>query len=289
MNFYKHYLGDFQRDTSHLSLTERGAYLALLHHYYATEHALPYEHAALCRIAGAFSKPERDAVKAVAGAFFELRDGYLWHKRVEAELEKQEGRCDKNREIALAREARKRAENEARILAEQTTERARNVVDSSQERVTKTAPPQSHSQILLNTLPPDGGCPIDPLGQSDPERPELVEKPAKPFPDCPYSRLLSLWAKHLPHLSQPRVWEGNRKATMRSRWQQAAKPSAYSPQGYTTEAEGIAWWDGFFAYIANDSKLSDGFVTDGRTWKPDLEWVCNAANFQKIIDGKYTK
>jgi hypothetical protein len=26
-----------------------------------------------------------------------------------------------------------------------------------------------------------------------------------------------------------------------------------------------------------------------RTWLPDLEWVVNAANFQKIIDGKYNK
>ena len=32
-----------------------------------------------------------------------------------------------------------------------------------------------------------------------------------------------------------------------------------------------------------------GFETKGRTWRPDLEWVVNATNFQKIIDGKYAK
>ena len=74
---------------------------------------------------------------------------------------------------------------------------------------------------------------------------------------------------------------------MRARWVQAAKPSAYSPNGYRSEPEGIAWWDSFFGYIANDTKLAYGFDTNGRTWKPDLEWVCNSANFQKIIDGKY--
>jgi uncharacterized protein YdaU (DUF1376 family) len=134
MNFYKHYLGDFQRDTGHLSLTERGAYLALIHHYYATENPLPNEHAALCRIAGAFTKAERDAVKSIL-SFFELREGMLWHKRIEAELEKQAGRCDKNRAIALAREDRKRAEKEAQTDNENSTNRAQNV----QQNVARTS------------------------------------------------------------------------------------------------------------------------------------------------------
>lgn len=140
VNFYKHYVGDFQRDTSHLSLTERGAYLALMHHYYATEEPLPNKHEACCRIAGAFSKAEKDAVKT-AMAFFEPRMGGLWHKRIEAELEKSDKRSDKNREIALAREARKRAEKEAQDEQEESTKRARNVVETCHERSTKRAPP----------------------------------------------------------------------------------------------------------------------------------------------------
>lgn len=141
MNFYKHFIGDFQRDTGHLSLTERGAYLALMHHYYATEQALPADHAALCRIASAFSKPERDAVK-VAAKFFEMRDGALWHKRIEAELERAEGTSDTNRRIALEREARKRAEKVARDEHEACTKRAPNVPETSHEQST----PHSHSQ-----------------------------------------------------------------------------------------------------------------------------------------------
>jgi hypothetical protein len=35
--------------------------------------------------------------------------------------------------------------------------------------------------------------------------------------------------------------------------------------------------------------LAKGFETKGRVWVPDLEWVVNATNFQKIIDGKYNK
>jgi len=109
------------------------------------------------------------------------------------------------------------------------------------------------------------------------------------FPPCPHTELLKLWGKQLPHLTQPRTWEGNRQANMRQRWIQAGKPSAYSPEGYKTTEEGLKWWDSFFGYIVNDTSLAKGFETKGRTWLPDLEWVVNATNFQKIIDGKYAK
>jgi hypothetical protein len=109
------------------------------------------------------------------------------------------------------------------------------------------------------------------------------------FPPCPYSEILSLWKKHLPHLTQPRTWEGTRQANMKQRWIQAAKKSDYSPDGYKNLKDGIDWWDSFFDYIAKDTKLANGFESNNRTWKPDLEWVMNASNFQKIIDGKYNK
>jgi uncharacterized protein YdaU (DUF1376 family) len=189
MNFYKHYIGDFQRDTSHLSLTERGAYLALMQHYYATERPLPNDHSALCRIAGAFSKPERDAVKAVT-LFFELRDGALWHKRIEAELEKQEHRNDTNRRIALEREARKRAMSEAQPLDnlrdtgapdehdscstrersshDQSTNQSQNQNTSSLRSDVERASPQRGSR-----LPPDWALPSDWAEWAKTARPDL--------------------------------------------------------------------------------------------------------------------
>jgi len=109
------------------------------------------------------------------------------------------------------------------------------------------------------------------------------------LPDCPHKEILILYKKHLSHLSQPRVWEGSRQANLRQRWKQAAKPSNYSPDGYKTMEAGLKWWDSFFAYVANDTKLASGFQTKDRMWLPDLEWIVNATNFAKIIDGKYAK
>ena len=125
MNYYKHYIGDFQRDTGHLSLTERGAYLALIHHYYATELPLPNDINALCRIAGAMTRPERDAVQSVTSFFVVVESG-LMHNRIEAELGKHDDRSDKNRAIAVQREATRREKREH----EQSTNRAQSVNES---------------------------------------------------------------------------------------------------------------------------------------------------------------
>jgi uncharacterized protein YdaU (DUF1376 family) len=109
------------------------------------------------------------------------------------------------------------------------------------------------------------------------------------FPTCPHQEILKLWLAKLSHLPQPRVWEGSRQANLRQRWVQASKPSPFSKNGYKTVPDGLKWWESFFAYIAEDTTLAKGFETKGRVWVPDLEWVVNATNFQKIIDGKYNK
>ena len=145
MNFYKHYIGDFQRDTNHLSLTERGAYLALMHHYYATEIPLPTDLDQLCRIAGAITTAERKAVKSVMG-FFNVTDSGLTHDRIEAELEKAGQRSNTNREIALAREAKRRAKREARDQHESCTKRAPDVSRTEDERSTNQTPDTREEQ-----------------------------------------------------------------------------------------------------------------------------------------------
>lgn len=130
MNFYKHYIGDFQRDTNHLSLTERGAYLALIHHYYATEKPLPNDHAALCRVAGAMTKQERDAVKT-AMVFFEVVDSGLMHTRIECEIQKAGDISSANRDIALAREEKRRAMREHEACTKRGTSVTRTDHDQS--------------------------------------------------------------------------------------------------------------------------------------------------------------
>lgn len=108
MNFYKHYIGDFQRDTNHLSLTERGAYRALLDHLYATEKPLPKNVQDLYRLVGAMDAREKAAVRRVIHEFWRLTDeGYI-NDRALKEIEKAEHQRQVNRAIAVAREGRRK-------------------------------------------------------------------------------------------------------------------------------------------------------------------------------------
>lgn len=97
MKYFSKNVGDFASSTRHLSLTERGAYNDLIDYYYATEKPLPAELDALCRIAGAFSDLERQAVHKVAGEFFEAVDGKLFQSKIEDQIVAYREQAERNR------------------------------------------------------------------------------------------------------------------------------------------------------------------------------------------------
>lgn len=88
MDWYKRYIGDYQRDTGRLSITQHGAYCLLLDHYYATEEPLPSELAELYRVCRAMSKSEQKAVRFVADKFFPFRNGSRRNSRADSEVDK---------------------------------------------------------------------------------------------------------------------------------------------------------------------------------------------------------
>lgn len=86
MNYYERHLGDYAKDTAHLSMLEHGAYTLLIDRYYATEAGIPSDQA--YRVARARTKDERSAVDAVLAEFFNLRDGVWIKNRCEEEIAK---------------------------------------------------------------------------------------------------------------------------------------------------------------------------------------------------------
>lgn len=101
MNYYPHHIGDYVKDTAHLSMLEDGAYRRMMDIYYSTEKPLPLDRAALYRLLRVSSKAEKAAVNVVLSEFFlEKVDG--WHH----------GRCDE--EIARAKEKSQKASDSAR-------------------------------------------------------------------------------------------------------------------------------------------------------------------------------
>ncbi len=96
MNYYERHLGDYARDTGHLSMIEHGAYNLLLDRYYATERGLPADQ--VHRLARAKSKDEKLAVDTVLSEFFTLCDGFWIKNRVEEEIAKARKSIDAARE-----------------------------------------------------------------------------------------------------------------------------------------------------------------------------------------------
>ena len=98
MNFFKLYIGDYQRDTGTLSLCEHGAYLMMLQFYYATEAPLP-SGKELYRLLRAQDKRERDAIDVVVASFWRTTDKGLVNSRGWIEIEKGQEKIERNREI----------------------------------------------------------------------------------------------------------------------------------------------------------------------------------------------
>ena len=213
MHYYRHHIGDFLKDTGHLSNDQMGVYLRMLWRYYLDEKPLKDD----CESIAFAMRSDGKTVGLILHHFFVLQDDGWRHKR-----------CDK--EIADYHEKKGKASNSANARWSNAnamrTHTERNadapVLDANQEPIT-------NNQLI-------------PVAKATLSTAKLMA--------CPQEEILKLWAKHLPHLAQPRSWEGTRRANTKQRWNQASRPSAYSP---------------------------------------DLEWVMNATNFQKIIDGKYTK
>jgi uncharacterized protein YdaU (DUF1376 family) len=107
--WYAFYPADYARDTGHLSLTEHGAYRALMDHYYSRGGPLENDVARLLHLCRARSTPERNAVRRVLGEFFVASENGYGHARIDAELAKAADISAKSSFAAKTREAKRRA------------------------------------------------------------------------------------------------------------------------------------------------------------------------------------
>lgn len=88
MNYYPHHIGDYLKDTVHLSMLEDAAYRRMLDIYYASEKPLPLDFEYVCKMVRAVKTEERESTSWVLHNFFEkCEDG--WHnKRADEEIRK---------------------------------------------------------------------------------------------------------------------------------------------------------------------------------------------------------
>ena len=258
MFYFKRNIGDYHKKAGRLSMLEHGAYTLLIDSCYDRERFPTRDEAVdWC---WARTADEIASVEFVLSKFFDLIDGRFVQQRIKDEIANYHKNAATNKGIAIEREAKNKTNRE-----DNRTNRERIVNEST----------PNHEPVTKN------------------QEPYLIQEPkgsmsAAKLPDCQHDEILKLWGQKFPHLTQPRSWTGSRKASLKARWAEASKPSGYS-DGYTTVADGLAWWGSFFDHIAKESTLGNGFETNGRIWRPDLPWMLIPTNFAKITDGKYRK
>ena len=118
MNYYERHLGDYARDTGHLSALEHGVYNLLLDRYYVTEQGIPEQQA--YRLARARTEDERLAVDAVLSEFFELKDGVWINRRAQEEIARYQDKQRKASASANARWSKDKAQCDGNANASKT-------------------------------------------------------------------------------------------------------------------------------------------------------------------------
>jgi uncharacterized protein YdaU (DUF1376 family) len=121
VNYYERHLGDYARDTGHLSLLEHGVFTLLLDRYYATEKPIPAVE--VYRVCRARTKDEKQAVDSVISEFFLLEDGSFRNKKADSLIEEfQEGEGERTAEKANNKERQRRARERRKALFDQLRE-----------------------------------------------------------------------------------------------------------------------------------------------------------------------
>jgi uncharacterized protein YdaU (DUF1376 family) len=112
MNYYERHLGDYAKDTAHLSMLEHGAYNLLLDRYYGTEAGIPADQ--VYRVGRAATRAEKRAVDTVLKEFFTLVDDCWVKNRVEEEIQRYRDSIPANEERKLNDKERQRRARERR-------------------------------------------------------------------------------------------------------------------------------------------------------------------------------
>jgi len=139
MYYYQHHIGDYRKDTAHLTLLEHGIYRQLLDLYYTNEQPLSLDHASNMRLVCVRNADESKAYENVIKDFFVKSEDGFHHKRCDDEILKFHGKSEKSRDAA-----HKRWANNANALQTHSERNARE--DANQEPITNNHKPITNKE-----------------------------------------------------------------------------------------------------------------------------------------------
>jgi uncharacterized protein YdaU (DUF1376 family) len=175
VNYVELHIGDYDKNTAHLTACEDGIYGRLLRRYYDTETELPLDLKAVQRLVRARSKEEVAAVAVVLDEFFEKTPTGWRHDRCEAEIAKYREKRAKAQRSANARW--ERSDRNANAYANASAEH-----DERNAHQTPDAKHQSEKNEPSGHTPPSAAVAADRVGVFEGhEQPRMVGNPVAPF------------------------------------------------------------------------------------------------------------
>ena len=253
MHYYRHHIGDFLKDTGHLSNDQMGIYLRMLWKYYLDEKPLHDD----CESIAFAMRSDEKTVHLILRHFFTLQEDGWRHNRCDKEIADFHGKKEKATNSA---NARWKDANAMRTHTERNTDAS--IIGANHKPIT-------NNQVNTSICSPNG---------------ELDDKAG--LPKCNHQAIVDLYHKHLPTLRRVEVWNDTRKGYLRQRWREVAEELAKDNKVEISDV--LTWFTEFFDHIGQ-SKFLTGRVNskDGRAFLADLEWILKPSNFAKIVEGKY--
>ena len=255
MHYYQFNIGDYIKNTLHLSVEEDIAYRRLLDLYYDSEQPIPKDIPKVSRRLRLGS----DVIQSVLDEFFELTEfGYRNH-RADLEIASYHEYMAKQKANGMKGGRPKKTQQEPTDNPNQT----QNNPKHSQQPTTNNHKPD------ISICPPSG-------------EPEI----GNGLPKCNHQGVIDLYHKHLPTLRKVEVWNDARKGYLRQRWREVADELSKTKEIGAPDI--LGWFAEFFDHIGT-SRFLTGKVNskDGRAFVADLEWILKPSNFAKIVEGKY--
>ena len=255
MHYYQHNIGDYRKDTGHLTLLEHGIYRQLLDTYYTEESPLTTDLNKLMRSHSVRNADEVQAFENVLNDFFKLTEKGYVHDRCDKELEKIYGKSESARVSANARWANRNKDIDANAM-------------------------QTQSEGNANGMLPINPLPNNPI-PNNLSNTILVESK---IPPCPHSEIINIYHEVLPELPRVVSWNKTREGYLKQRWRQM-----FIEFECKDTEDGLDWFrNDFFAFVKGSKFLTGKIVNkDRKPFLADLEWMIKPTNFTKIIERKY--
>ena len=152
LHYYQFNIGDYRRDTAHLSLLEHGIYRQLIDTYYLSEKPLCTDIATLMRTHCIRTADEEQSLKNVLHDFFELLEDGWHHRGCERVIDQYRAKSDKAKASAMARWG----QSDANALQTHSKRNANGMLTNNHKPITNNQEPiKNNTRLKALSRPPD--------------------------------------------------------------------------------------------------------------------------------------